>query len=266
MKRSASAVRKACVGQVDPKSPVQLFITSTDAKDVPEPLASTSGYGERVLKVVERKGEAPESAVRRADGPRRPTRPVLYEGKSRIVTSAPSSESKKSRDQATQWENVECSSVLNTRNQGVQTADPDWERISDDATYLSRICSLMNQFKSPEELYEIGRRECPDMESRLLRGIIRAHFPMRHDEAPRYLGAGIKPVLISGGVVEHSSTGDPEVKEDEARGASGSRAAAPAEDCATVESPRQVNIQEDLHLSDSDESSVVIVYTSSDDE
>lgn len=45
-----------------------------------------------------------------------------------------------------------------------------------------------------------------DLEPRLLRGIARAHFPMRRDEVPRRLTAEAIPTLTSGGVLEHPYT------------------------------------------------------------
>lgn len=119
---------------------------------------------------------------------------------------------------------------MTTRDQGVQTVVLDWELMSREAAYLIHACGLLNQLKTPHELYEIGRRECPDVEPELLQGIINAHYLMRNNERERCLGAESAQALVLRETTGNPCVSDLGIKRGKDEGSCGLKDAAPARD------------------------------------
>lgn len=147
---------------------------------------------------------------------------------------------------------------MTARDQWVQTAALDWELTSREVAYLIRACGLLNQLKTPHELHEIGRRECPDAEPELIQEIINAHYPMRCNERERCLGAESTQALVLRETTWNPSVSDLGIKGGKDEGSCGFKGAAPARDDSSEGkaeefSRTEADLQEDLRLLDSDD-------------
>lgn len=223
--------------KLEPRSPVKLRVTTTDAKNIPKPKAAT----------------------------------IVQDGEVKDVDSRPEELiiSKLNHSRHTEV-NTERTMRI-SREQAVQTLLIDWEQIGREIGFLIRLFRMIHSVKTPEELFELGRKECPDLEPVVVQGIVAAHFPMG-----QYPGKKMEKTALTRGTVPMANVDNQfatSQKDNEStnvsKGPRGLQLKTENSDSSDDEmmesSGRSTLGEEDLCLSGSDDSSIVM-YTSSDED
>lgn len=267
-KRNARTVKKVYKELPDPKSPEKLYVTASEAKNVPG--SSVTAAVPKAKKLggvkVPEKMKVPRDVtkeVRTADGPKIPSHPILFDRTSKVIVRREHPR-KVLRDLMRSEEIGEAASRRRkkSRDRATQTTEMDWTKIGREVEYFGRLCKVIGSLKTPRELYQLGKAECPNLNPVLVKGIVDAQFPMDQDpEKKREL------TTVPGSILESSinSQEESDVRKTDSRVCreiSGLQMIANySEDSAEsdIEEPVKISyiLQEDLRLSDSDDSSLM---------
>lgn len=186
--RSEQTVKKICQGPLIQRNPEKLFRTASEAKNAPEPVESPTvpvvkkSKGEEPLKKEKSTTRETVKETKTADGPRRPTRSVLYDGAPRVIVTKEHPRKVLRNFMKTREEVQGKSDQIKTiKDPEANTELLNWDQIGQEVGYLARLCKNIGESKTPRKLYQIGRSECPHLKEAVIKNLVDAQFPMRQD-------------------------------------------------------------------------------------